>query len=174
MRIRLLCVLLLLTACSRAADQTPDSQTTGNPGPRDSVTVTETTDETTVVARVIDGDTVEIDNGEIVRVIGIDTPETKHPSKPIECYGPEASAYAERTLLGRHVRLEGNQTDRYGRRLAHLWLVEPSGETSYGLEALKTGHAVRYRDAWHQYESLFIDAEAQARDTQIGLWGACP
>ena len=160
MRIRLLPALLLLTAaCS------------GTPGPV--ATVPLAGEAGVTIERVIDGDTIETNRGETVRVIGIDTPETKHPSKPIECYGPEASAYAERVLLGREVRLEGTETDRYGRRLAHLWVQTSDGEFSYGLEALRSGHAVRYRDASHHYEDAFSAAEQQARDSGIGLWKAC-
>lgn len=157
---RMLIALLLLTAaCSGPADPVVTAPSAGEPG--------------VTIERVIDGDTIETNRGEIVRVIGIDTPETKHPNKPIECYGPEASAYAERLLLGQEVRLEGVETDRYGRRLAHLWVQTSDGEFSYGLEALRSGHAVRYRDASHYYEDEFSAAEQQARDSDTGLWEAC-
>lgn len=159
MHVRLLPVLLLTAACSGAPGLVEIAPQLNEPE--------------TKVLRVIDGDTIETNQGETVRIIGIDTPETKHPNKPVECYGPEASAYAERTLLNRTVRLEGTETDRYGRRLAHLWVQSTSGEYSYGLDALTTGHAVRYRDASHDYAEAFLAAEQQARDNGVGLWKDC-
>jgi endonuclease YncB( thermonuclease family) len=79
------------------------------------------------VTRVIDGDTIEValDNEIItVRLIGIDTPETVHPTEPVECYGPAASRFTTGALQGRPVRLEFDveRIDRYGRTLAYVWL----------------------------------------------------
>ena len=59
-----------------------------------------------VVERVIDGDTLLLDNGERVRLIGVDTPETKHPNKPVEHFGKEAAAFTQRMVEGKRVRLE--------------------------------------------------------------------
>jgi micrococcal nuclease len=56
--------------------------------------------------RVIDGDTIILGNGERVRLIGVDTPETKHPQKPVEYYGKEASAFTKSMVEGKEVRLE--------------------------------------------------------------------
>ena len=53
------------------------------------------------VIRVIDGDTVELKNGERLRYNDIDTPETVHPSKPIECFGPEASSKNKELVEGK-------------------------------------------------------------------------
>ena len=58
------------------------------------------------VARVIDGDTIKLANGERVRYIGINTPETKHPRKGVEYFGPEASAFNNELVSGKKVRLE--------------------------------------------------------------------
>ena len=87
------------------------------------------------VARVIDGDTIELENGERVRYIGIDTPETKHPSKPVEYYRKEADSANQSLVEGKGVRLEFDiqERDQYGRLLAYVyvddifvnaWLVE--------------------------------------------------
>jgi micrococcal nuclease len=74
------------------------------------------------VVRVVDGDTVVIAPDTTVRLIGIDTPETVDPRKPVQCFGREASAYAHLLLDGRSVSLEYDPTqgrlDRYGRTLA--------------------------------------------------------
>ena len=61
------------------------------------------------VERVIDSDTIVLDGGERVRLIGVDTPETVHPSKPVEYFGKEASAFTKRTVEGKEVRLEYDQ-----------------------------------------------------------------
>jgi len=58
------------------------------------------------VQRVVDGDTIVLDNGLKVRLVGADTPETKHPNKPVEYYGKEASAFTKRMCEGKRVRLE--------------------------------------------------------------------
>src|SRR5439155_19125855 len=61
------------------------------------------------VERVVDGDTLLLQSGERVRLISIDTPETKHPKKPVEYFGKEASAFTRRMAEGRGVRLEFDQ-----------------------------------------------------------------
>ncbi len=60
--------------------------------------------QTHIVKRVIDGDTIQLNNGEIVRLIGVDTPETKHPQKPVEYYGKEASAFTRKMVEGKYVK----------------------------------------------------------------------
>jgi len=64
------------------------------------------------VIKVIDGDTIKLENGEVVRYIGIDTPETVHPSKPVQCFGREASNKNKELVEGKLVRLEKDITDR--------------------------------------------------------------
>jgi endonuclease YncB( thermonuclease family) len=76
------------------------------------------------VMRAIDGDTLELSTGEKVRLIGVDTPETKDPRKPVEYFGKEATAFTQRTVAGKRVRLEYDQQrqDKYGRTLAYVYL----------------------------------------------------
>ena len=81
------------------------------------------------VVRVIDGDTIEVELGgklAVVRYIGVDTPETKHPGRGIECFGPEASKYNQQMVGGREVILEKDVTDRdrYGRLLRYVWVED--------------------------------------------------
>jgi micrococcal nuclease len=64
--------------------------------------------QTHLVKRVIDGDTIQLSNGERVRLIGVDTPETKHTKKPVEYFGKEASAFIKRMVEGRQVRREND------------------------------------------------------------------
>ena len=66
--------------------------------------------QTYKVKRVIDGDTLLLANGEYVRLIGVDTPETKHPQKPVEYFGKEAYQFTKRMVEGKEVRLEYDQT----------------------------------------------------------------
>jgi endonuclease YncB( thermonuclease family) len=128
------------------------------------------------VVEVLDGDTVVVDRGterDTVRLLGVDTPETHHPTKPVECFGPEASVYTTRRLLGRSVRLEDDveRRDIYDRRLAYVYV---DGER-FEDELLRRGYArllVIEPNHAHAREMLF--EELAARRAGRGLWGACP
>ncbi len=80
------------------------------------------------VVRAIDGDTIVVGfadgHTDTVRLLGIDTPETHDPRKPVQCFGPEAAAFTAWRLTDRVVRLESDveSRDRYGRRLAYVYL----------------------------------------------------
>ncbi|MFM8947903.1 MAG: thermonuclease family protein, partial [Acidimicrobiaceae bacterium] len=82
------------------------------------------------IESVIDGDTIVLrvqNQTETVRLLGVDTPETVHPSKPIECYGPEASAFTKATLAkGSTVKLlrDVEPRDRFQRLLVYLFLAD--------------------------------------------------
>jgi len=83
------------------------------------------------VRRVVDGDTLVLENKERVRLIGVDTPETKHPNKPVEYYGRESTAFTKKMVQGKRVRLEFDQAnahlghkDRYRRTLAYVFLED--------------------------------------------------
>lgn len=127
------------------------------------------------VTRVIDGDTIDVDlNGSVVRVrlIGIDTPETVHPSRPVECFGQEASAQAKALLTGQTVFLEADTSqdsvDRYGRQLRYVWL--PDGRL-FNLEMIAQGYAFEYTyNIPYKYYDAFTQAEQTAREEQRGLW----
>jgi micrococcal nuclease len=129
----------------------------------------------TVVTRVVDGDTahVEIDGEDVtVRFIGIDTPETVAPDEPVECFGPEASAYTQRRLEGKRVRLEYDveREDRYGRTLAYVWL----GDELFNETLVRQGYAlVTTFPPDVRYVDRFTAAQREARQDDAGLWGAC-
>ena len=95
------------------------------------------------VVRAVDGDTLDVRlaNGrtERVRILGADTPEVVDPRKPVQCYGPEASAYTHSRLDGRKVRLEldAEHRDKYGRLLAYVYV----GGARYDDELLRLGYA---------------------------------
>ncbi len=90
-----------------------------------SLSVSCSNSQTFHVKRVIDGDTILLSNGERARLIGVDTPETKHPRKPVEYYGKEATAFTKRMEEGKKFRLEYDwqERDKYGRLLNYLDLM---------------------------------------------------
>ena len=123
------------------------------------------------VTRVVDGDTIVLDGGERVRLIGVDTPETVHPQKPVERFGKEASAFTRRLLEGRRVRLAFDQQrrDRYGRTLAYMYL--PDGRLA-NEEIIRQGYGhafTKYPFAQAMMER-FRAAEREAREAGRGLW----
>ncbi len=125
------------------------------------------------VVEVIDGDTIKVSDGtsqKTVRLIGIDTPETKDPRKPVQYYGVEASNFTKDLLERRHVNLQKDitDTDRYARLLRYVYL----GDGTFVNEKLvREGYAhastfppdVKYAD-------LFAEAERDAREHKRGLW----
>lgn len=130
------------------------------------------------VLDVVDGDTVKVayrGSETSVRVIGIDTPETVHPSEPVECGGPQASAAATRMLAGKDVRLvfdaSQGRTDTYGRTLAYL---HAPGVGDFGRAMIRRGLAAEYTyDTAYARRGRYVAAEngAQARDR--GVWDDC-
>jgi micrococcal nuclease len=136
---------------------------------------------TGTVSRVVDGDTVHVTDARgsriKVRVLGIDTPETVDPRKPVQCWGPEATQFATATLLKKKVTLVTDPTqatrDRYDRLLAYVYLSDGG---NYSVLAARAGVARSYtfnRTPVAQHAAITA-AEAQARAAQQGLWGACP
>lgn len=126
-----------------------------------------------LVTRVIDGDTIEIEGGQRVRYIGIDTPETVDPRKPVQCFGVEASNKNKELVSGKRVRLEKDvsETDKYGRLLRYVYI----GDTFVNLELVKQGYAYSYSYPPDiKYQNQFTDAQRLAREQKKGLWGSCP
>jgi micrococcal nuclease len=127
------------------------------------------------VTRIIDGDTLEVSTGEKVRLIGIDTPETRHPSRPVECFGAQATEHATALMgPGTDVRLvyDVERTDRYGRTLAYVYRAADG--LFVNLEMVRDGFAVTATyppNVAHAEE--FLPAEREARSNNRGLWGAC-
>jgi len=125
---------------------------------------------TYVVARVIDGDTLLLVGGERVRLLGIDTPESVAPGRPVEPLGREASAFTERLAEGKAVRLgfDKERTDRYGRLLAYVYV----GEVLLNEEIIRAG--LSEAQPQHPYSGVmkrrFRDAEQEARERRRGLW----
>jgi len=132
----------------------------------------------TVVA-VIDGDTIDVRIGgrqERVRLIGIDTPETKKPDAPVECFGPEATAFTAGLLpIGTDIRIERDVVGRddYGRLLGYVRLADPAG-TFVNLEIVRRGFARPLTfEPNDTYAAAFADAARDAEAGDVGLWAAC-
>jgi micrococcal nuclease len=110
--------------------------------------------QTYKVKRVVDGDTLFLANGEYVRLIGVDTPETKHPEKPVEYFGEEACSFTKKLAEGKEARLEYDQTrrDRYGRILAYVYLLDG---TLLNAEIIKQGYGFDYTKYPFKYMGEF-------------------
>jgi micrococcal nuclease len=120
-----------------------------------------------LVTRIVDGDTVEVRNAEgewKVRYIGIDAPETVHPTKKVGCYGLNAKLKNEELVFGKVVYMEKDksETDRYGRLLRYVYVVnDGSGRAKIendvnGQEAVATSVGVQDQDA---DEIVFVNLE---------------
>jgi len=130
------------------------------------------------VVRVIDGDTIDADfdgTETRVRLIGIDTPETKKPNTPVQCFGPEASEFTKHALpAGTDVVVvrDLEARDDYGRLLGYVYRA--SDGLFVNVELAGEGYArpltIRPNDA-HAAEIVAAARNAEAKD--LGLWGAC-
>ena len=121
---------------------------------------------------MVDGDTIKLANGETIRYIGIDTPETKHPTKADGCFGLEASERNKELVLGKKVDLtyDVSETDQYGRVLAYVWV---DGKM-VNEKLVEEGYAfAKSYPPDVKYQGLFIEAESGARENNRGLWSGC-
>lgn len=125
-----------------------------------------------LVERVVDGDTLVLADQTKVRLIAVDTPETKHPSKPVEPFGPEASAFTRKAVEGRVVQLrfDRNRYDRYQRTLAYIYV----GDWCLNEELIRAG----FSECVTQYpfdaamKQRFLAAESEARRARRGIWSS--
>jgi micrococcal nuclease len=160
----------------------PSSATTPKTEPAATIMTTQVK-----VATVVDGDTIKVSlagKTESIRLIGVDTPETVHPSKPVEPYGPEASQYTKTNLEGKTIWLEFDveERDRYGRLLAYAWLNKPlsgsktEAQTSmFNALLLLNGYAqISTYPPNVKYVDYFTQFQEEARNTGRGLWDLDP
>ena len=169
-----LLVSLVLVASCAAPVTTPTAPPASTPA------TVQTTEPSNIVdaqvTRVIDGDTIEVNlagKTYTVRYIGIDTPETVHPDKPVQDFGPEASAKNKELVDGKTVRLEKDvsETDRYGRLLRYVYV----GDLLVNAELVRLGYARAPSyppDVGRQ--DLLRQMETEAREAGRGLWGPTP
>ena len=137
-----------------------------------------TSPNSATVKEVVDGDTIDIAIGgktERVRLIGINTPETKHPTKGVECFGPEASAYTEQLLpKGTALRVERDveARDKYGRLLLYVYIA--NSNVFVNLDLVTNGYArPMVFEPNTARKADFAQAATQAELRNVGLWQAC-
>lgn len=133
--------------------------------------------ESFLVSKVIDGDTIKLSSGQTVRLIGIDTPETKDPRKSVQCFGKEASAKTKELLEGKMVVLQRDisEFDKYHRILRYVFLPLEDGNLLFINDYLiREGFAkVLTYPPDVKYNEDLREAEKQAREENRGLWGRC-
>lgn len=128
------------------------------------------------VARVIDGDTLDVDIPDEkyphtrIRFWGVDTPETVKPNTPVQHFGPEASAFTKNACTGKSVRLElvdGKTRGKRGRVLAYVYL-----EDGRMLNRLLVAEGFAYADPRfdHAFKKEFRNLQKQAMQKGAGLW----
>lgn len=121
------------------------------------------------VIRILDGDTIILDNGEHVRLIGVDTAEKSHPLKPVEYFSEEATQFVKDLLKGQQVKLEYDREKRgkYGRLLAYIYLLDG---TLVNAEIIKQGYGLAYTKYPFKYKDRFISLEKEAEKNRRGYW----
>lgn len=169
-------LLLALTGCTSEVAG-PEATTTTTTEPP--AVIKSTSERAGKIIRVVDGDTLQVQTTagkESVRLIGVDTPETVHPSKPDECFGKEASDYTKGVLPKEtqvKLLLDVQEKDRYGRTLAYVYRASDNLFINAELLAHGYGKALAIKpDVAHSVE--FSALEAEAREKRAGLWASCP
>jgi micrococcal nuclease len=127
---------------------------------------------------VIDGDTIVVSPNEKVRLIGVDTPETVHPNKAVQCFGRDAKEFTRSLVESKSIRLffdDSNRArhhkDRYGRTLAYVHLDDG---TMLNAELIRRGYAHAYTRFPFRHVVEFRRLERIARSQAVGLWAGCP
>ena len=149
-------VLACLTAAIAQAAHAGKAVSTPSPGPF-------------TVEKVFDGDTIKLENGEKVRLLGIDAPELHHPELPVQRFAQEATDYMAKQVLGKKVTLEyepDNLRDIYGRLLAYVYV---DGKM-LNAELVRLGYAFAYTKGSTHRLVEFLALEKEARSRQMGVW----
>ncbi len=160
----LLCIAVLATACRPGSAPATDSPT--------ALAINAT------MISVVDGDTIDVDidgHRERVRLIGIDTPETKKPNTPVQCFGPEATKFTKSMLVDDaqlHLERDVVARDDYGRMLAYVYLATDGTFVNMAIVRQGFAHVLTIRpNAAHADQ--FEAAASAARADNIGLWAKC-
>src|SRR3989344_1057557 len=136
--------------------------------------------DTFKVLKVVDGDTISVDvrgKKEVVRLLGIDTPESVDPRKPVQCFAKEATSKMKSFVDGKSVILVDDSTqgnrDKYNRLLRYVYLPDTVNTFVNG-EMVKQGFAFSYRQYPTKMLNKFNNFEKYAKENNLGLWGSCP
>ncbi len=177
-------IILLLSSISLERLQTespPTGSPTKTPAPhtasptqkQDNDVLGEKNLEWVTVTKIVDGDTIKLSNGKTLRYIGIDTPETVDPRRPVGCFGKEASEFNKELVQGKTVGLEKDvsNTDRYGRLLRYVYLEDGRMVNEILVQEGYANASAYPPDV--KYQEKFEQAEKQARQSNQGLWGSC-
>lgn len=131
------------------------------------------------VISVIDGDTIAVRIDGVkrtIRLIGVDTPETRKPNTPVQCFGPQASSRMQSLVQSRSVRLEADPSqgdlDKYGRSLRYVFTAD-GPNVAQTLIAGGFGREYTHHTPY-RLQGQFRSAQTSAQASRSGLWGACP
>lgn len=135
-------------------------------------------EEVATVAGVIDGDTITLTDKRKVRYIGIDTPETRHPIKGVECFGKEASLKNKNLVLGKTIRMKKDvsDVDKYGRLLRYVWIDATDSAKMLFVNEYLVSEGYASASTFPPdiaYAELFKVASQKARIDKKGLWSSC-
>jgi micrococcal nuclease len=123
--------------------------------------------------KVVDGTTIILNNGEPVRLVGVNIPETRNNNKRVERYRNEAFVFTKKMVEGKEVRLEYNQQqrDKQGRLLAYVYLTDG---TFLNAEIIKQGYGYADTNFPFKHMEEFGKYEKEAREAKRGLWADRP
>lgn len=127
--------------------------------------------EVTVVKRVVDGDTFQTQEGDKVRLIGVNTPETVKPDSPVEAYGKEASDFTKSKLSGKQVYMyaDAGDADKYGRKLRYVFVKGDAVMVNEQLVSEGYANAMTIPPNV-MFKDKFVKLEREARSAKKGLW----
>ena len=158
-----------------ASETSPISSQEPQDGVKDS---NESTENIYPVYSVVDGDTIRVlINGkpESVRLLSIDTPETKDPRKPVQCFGDAATQKMVELVSGKQVKLTSDtlqpNRDKYNRLLRYVYFEDG---TFINAEMVRQGYAFAYTKYLTDKNDEMMTLEKEAREANRGLWSSCP
>ena len=144
-----------------------------------SATTAPSSQQIATVTKVIDGDTIQIDTGQKIRYIGMDTPELHKPRTPVQCFAELAYEKNRDLVLGKKIKLvkDVSETDRYGRLLRYIYLQDKTATadgTFVNAYLVQEGYArVLTVPPDVANSDYFLKLQQQAQAQNKGLWSAC-
>ena len=124
------------------------------------------------VERVVDGDTIRLIDGTVIRYLSMDTPETVKPNSPVECMGPEASARNKQLVDGKTIEILADKDDEdiYGRKLRYVFADKVFVNAQLVWEGLARASIF---DPDERFAQTIVQFERAAREAQRGGWKSC-